>query len=56
MSKKQAVLVVRVAFEGDYYGVDEIVSVSEDWIHAGFEDRDNVAGVKIEGFAEELEA
>ena len=51
MSRKRATLTVQITFDGTYYDLSEIVSVSEDWIHAGLEDRDDVRGVSIDGTA-----
>ena len=54
VSRKRATLTVEVTFDGTYYDLSEIVSVAEDWIHAGLEDRDDVRGVTITGTAEPL--
>lgn len=47
MAKGSAYVVIRVDFEGDYYRPSEWIDVTEDWIYAGLEDRDNVIGSEV---------
>ncbi|MGW1998598.1 hypothetical protein [Embleya sp. NPDC001921] len=48
-------LSVAVTFDGDYYEARELVGMCDDWISAGFNDRDDLVGHTLTGIVEQAD-
>lgn len=47
-------LAVTAVYVGDYYGLDELVDVTAEWIGGALEDRDNLVRSQISGHVVEV--